>query len=156
MSDPGTSTPQNQPPHLSGTGSSPPDLLRIGVHRHAAGWVVVLIGELDVATAPLLIDRLARSDGTVRSHLVADLSGLGFCDCAGLGALVGIHRRAFERGGWLRLSTPTARMRRLLQTAGLSQVLQCYPGIDEAFAESSDPHRTTSVAGGTGGTAGAP
>ncbi|WP_194926739.1 STAS domain-containing protein [Catenulispora pinisilvae] len=151
MSGPGTSTLQNQPPHLSGPGGSPPDPLQVGVHRHAAGWVVVLNGEWDIATAPLLTDRLGPSDGAVRSHLAADLSGLGFCDCAGLGTLVGIHRRTVEQGGRLRLCAPTARMRKLLQTTRLSLVLLCYPSVEEAFAASSDLERATSAAG-TGGT----
>src|SRR5258708_4514804 len=94
VSDPGTFAPQYQPPYLPGPGGLSPGPLQVGVHRHTAGWVVVLIGELDIATAPALTGRLVRSDGAAPSHLVADLSGLGFCDCAGLGALVGVHRRA--------------------------------------------------------------
>ncbi|MEZ0109374.1 anti-anti-sigma factor [Catenulispora sp. EB89] len=145
----GTSTPEYQPPYLTGPGGAPLEALRVDVHGHAAGRVVVLVGELDIATVPTLTDRLARSDdaagstGAARPRLAADLSGLGFCDCAGLGALVGIHRHAMEQGGWLRLCAPPARIRTILRITGLSRVLLCYPTVAEAFATSSDPERAT-------------
>ncbi len=71
--------------------------------------------------------------------MVADVAGLRFCDCAGLKALLRIHRRATASGGWLRLSGAAPRMRRLLRVTMLTDVLQCYPGIDEAFADIAVP-----------------
>jgi anti-sigma B factor antagonist len=137
----GTSALWDQPPYLPGPGGAPLGALQVDIRRHTAGRVVVLIGELDIATVPTLTNRLAQSAGTARSRLVADLSGLRFCDCAGLGTLVGIHRDALEHGGWLRLYAPAARMRKLLQITRLSQVLLSYPNIEAAFAESSDADR---------------
>ena len=95
----------------------------------------MLIGELDVASIPVLAAHLNQPGVACLERLVADVSGLRFCDCAGLGALVKIHRLAGESGGWLRLCGATARMHELLRIVGLSQVLLCYPGIAQAFAD---------------------
>ncbi|MBS2531179.1 STAS domain-containing protein [Catenulispora sp. NF23] len=101
----------------------------------------MLVGELDIATAvhPVLAGHLEPSGATGREYVVADVAGLEFCDCAGLAALLWIHRRAVARGGWLRLSAATPRMRKLLRVSMLSHVLLCYPGIAEAFADVAVP-----------------
>ena len=51
------------------------------------GTRVTLTGELDLATAPLLRDRLNQSRAD-RRDLRLDLSKLGFVDCAGMTALI--------------------------------------------------------------------
>jgi anti-anti-sigma factor len=99
--------------------------------------VIVLTGELDVASVSVLTGHLEQPGAACGTRLVAEMSGLGFCDCAGLGALLGIHRHAGESGGWLRLSGATARMHKLLRITRLAQVLLCYPGIAEAFEDPS-------------------
>lgn len=98
---------------------------------------MVLDGELDLASVPMLTAHLNQPDVARLERLVADVSALRFCDCAGLGALVKIHRLAGESGGWLRLCGATAGMHKLLGAVGLSQVLLCYPGVAQAFADAS-------------------
>lgn len=137
-------------PYLPGPGDCLPGALSIGLYEHPAGWVVLLVGELDIATAGVLTGRLDQPGGAARPHVVADLSGLGFCDWSGLAALLGIHERAVGHGGWLRLCAPAAGMRKLLRITGQSKVLRCYPGIDEAFAEPSAATRETDAARAVG------
>jgi anti-anti-sigma factor len=140
------SAPSKPPPYLPGPGDCLPGALSIGLYEHPAGWVVVIVGELDIATAGVLTGRLDQPDGAARPHVVADLSGLGFCDWSGLAALLRIRERAVGQGGWLRLCAPAAAMRKLLRITGQSKVLRCYPGIDEAFAGPSDATRETDAA----------
>ena len=109
--------------------------LRLSGYLFPPGAVIVLDGELDVASIPMLTAHLSQPGVACLERLVADVSGLQFCDCAGLGALVKIHRLAGESGGWLRLCGATARMHKLLGIVRLSQVLLCYPGIAQAFAD---------------------
>ena len=110
-------------------------LLRVSSYDEGLGRVLVLVGELDMASAPVLTDHVGRLGASCPAHLVADLSRLRFCDCAGLAALLRIHRRAVESGGWLRLCAAGAVMHKVLSITGLSQVLLCHPGVTQAFAD---------------------
>lgn len=126
--------PQDQPARRPTQPRISAEPLRVSSYVLAPGAVIVLVGELDIASVPVLTGHMEQSEATNRAHLVADVSELGFCDCGGLTALLRIHRRAADAGGWLRLSAATAGMHRLLRVTNLSQVLQCHPGIAEAFA----------------------
>lgn len=114
---------------------APSGLLRVSSYDDGLGRILVLVGELDIASVPVLTDHVGRLGVSCPAHLVADLSGLGFCDCVGLAALLRIHRRAVESGGWLRLCAVGAVTHKVLSITGLSQVLLCYPGVTQAFAD---------------------
>ncbi|MFJ2728964.1 STAS domain-containing protein [Streptomyces collinus] len=63
-------------------------------HTDGALAVIALSGEFDIAAAPAA--RALELIANGRPDLVADLSGVTFCDSSGLGALVGIWRCAKE------------------------------------------------------------
>ena len=130
-----THLPQDRPSPRPARLHLPPEALNVSSYGRAPGAVIVLVGELDIASLPVLAGHLEQSDAGSRARLVADVSGLSFCDCAGLTALLRIHRRAADAGGWLRLSAATAQMHKLLRITKLSHVLQCHAGIAEAFAD---------------------
>jgi anti-sigma B factor antagonist len=75
---------------------------RLDVRRvdHPLGVVLTLAGELDLATAPVLQERL---DAALRrgAVVVIDLSRLRFVDSSGLGMLVQAERQLRESGGQL-------------------------------------------------------
>jgi anti-sigma B factor antagonist len=103
------------------------------------GAVVRLTGELDVATVPALAHFLHGLGARERAHLVADLAGLTFCDCAGLNALLDAHHRAVADGGWLRLCAASVGLQKLLKITNLSTALRCYPTVGDAFANPGLP-----------------
>jgi anti-sigma B factor antagonist len=84
-------------------------------------WVVISIsGELDVGTAPTLKQALLL--GSLpggRTYVALDLSGLTFCDSAGLGVFVSARSKLLEHGGDLVLMRPTKNVERVLQVSGL-------------------------------------
>jgi anti-anti-sigma factor len=84
--------------------------------------IIVLDGELDIATAPGLTQRLAPVAWT-GSVLVLDLAAVRFCDCAGLSMFLRLRRLASASGGSLHLAAPTAAVRRLIVLAQLDEVL---------------------------------
>jgi anti-sigma B factor antagonist len=94
--------------------------------RHPADKVVSLLGELDIATTPALRTRLDQAldttAGTSR-RLVIDLSGVSFCDAAGLALLVGAQRRAWRLGTLMCLAAPRPQMMKLLHVTGLDRSL---------------------------------
>jgi anti-sigma B factor antagonist len=89
-------------------------------------WVVArLSGELDYVSCPELRARLAAVlDGAPAPRLAVDVSGLKFCDSAGLGCFVWANRQARERGGELVLAGVGAPLGRVLTVTGLDQVLR--------------------------------
>lgn len=102
-----------------------------------AGWTVVSVyGELDVATAPELRERLIEqiSDGHLR--LVLDLDGVDFLDSTGLGTIVGALKRARTHGGDLRLVCTDTRIMRLFEITGLDKAVPLLPSLDAAVAGS--------------------
>jgi anti-sigma B factor antagonist len=109
-----------------------PEQLVVTEYEQGGVAVLVLGGELDVASAPQLARHLEALLDERRSEIVIDVARLEFCDCAGLGVLVHAHRRCVENGGWLRLSAPTPRLSRTLRITRLAQVLVCYPDVESA------------------------
>jgi anti-sigma B factor antagonist len=86
------------------------------------GWQVLrLAGEVDVATAPRLRDRLVQLINEGPPRLVVDMSGLSFIDSMGLGALVSGLKRARAHDGDLRLAGPSDHVAKVLEITRLDQ-----------------------------------
>lgn len=73
--------------------------------------VVALAGELDLASRDIAVDSCTR-DG--QRHIVVDLGGVTFMDCAGYGALVSARAVLEQRGGSLTLRNQKDQPSRLL------------------------------------------
>ena len=103
------------------------------------GWRVLrLAGEVDVATAPRLRDRLVQLITEGPPRLVVDLSGLTFIDSMGLGALVSGLKRARALGGDLRLAGPTDHVAKVLAITRLDQAFLVGDSVEAALAASSE------------------
>ena len=83
--------------------------------------LLVLRGELDPHTAPLLRDQIDRAtaEGSIRT-LVLDVGGLRFIDSSGLRVIISAHKEMTARSGRLVLRAPTDTTRRLLDITGLA------------------------------------
>jgi anti-anti-sigma factor len=86
--------------------------------------VLVVSGELDPHTAPLLRDRIDASLTDATTTLVLDVSGLRFIDSSGLRVIIGAHKEMVGRDGRLVLRTPTDTTRRLLDITGLANHIE--------------------------------
>ncbi|BCJ48952.1 anti-sigma factor antagonist [Actinoplanes sp. NBRC 14428] len=96
--------------------------------------VVTVRGNLDLATAPVLRTTLDQVLDRPHPRVVVDVSGVGFCDPAGLGEIVSGHRRAAGSGGWVRLAAPGDWLPGLLRTAGPMPALGIFPTVADALA----------------------
>jgi anti-anti-sigma factor len=111
---------------------SPVPALRITVLREGDDVAVVrLAGELDIATGPLLKQRLQQlttgsAEPQVR-RLVLDLSELAFTDVVGLGVLLHAERELADRGGQVRLRHPAPLVRRVVRLLDLDTRLLVEP-----------------------------
>lgn len=77
-------------------------------------------GEIDLATAPVLRDKLLTLlRNQTPAVLVVDLTGVTFLDCAGISALVGVRNAAGRTGCQMRITYLQPFVRRVLEVAGL-------------------------------------
>jgi anti-sigma B factor antagonist len=89
---------------------------------HDATATVVALGELDLATAPMLGEALAealRVPGV--QHICVDLAGVGFADSTALQVLILAARRVRDQGGTFNVVAPSEPVRRLLATTALER-----------------------------------
>jgi len=101
--------------------------------RHERGYPVVTVaGEIDIATAARLRERLFELAASGRP-LVADLDQVRFIDSAGLSALVGAANRAAAHGGSLHVVCARPRIRQLFRLTGLDRRLPPARTLDEAL-----------------------
>jgi anti-sigma B factor antagonist len=95
---------------------------RIGSHR-----VIVVRGEVDLASAPELDTTLAKFKG---QEVFVDLRKVEFMDSAGLRVLLTQQARIQEQGGNLRLVVTEGPVMRLLELAGVRDSFSIRPTIN--------------------------
>lgn len=97
------------PPHPLGSADGDPFSVEICVG--GAGHVILVRGELDLASCGVMIDSCVKVGQRV---VVVELAGLTFMDCAGYGALIAGRQDLERRGGSLTLAHATGKPLRLL------------------------------------------
>jgi len=108
--------------------------LAIAVDDRPPDTVVWVGGELDLTTAPELLQALTRLVDDGYHHLIVDLTGLDFCDSSGLSVLVRVKNRLDEVGGDVTLAGATPIVERVLEVSGLAEVFGSYPSVAEAHS----------------------
>ena len=68
------------------------------------------------------------------AKIVINLTGVNYIDSGGLGILVGLSVSARNRGGELKLVSPSKRVNDLLQSTNLNTILRVYGNDEEAVA----------------------
>jgi anti-sigma B factor antagonist len=106
--------------------------------QFAEHTLIALSGELDIATAPSLRERLRVALMDARPRVVIDLAGVTFCDASWLALLVGARLRTGARDAVV-LTAPRPQVARLLQVTGLDRVFTVQPGEGAAPAVPSLP-----------------
>jgi anti-sigma B factor antagonist len=82
---------------------------------------VVLSGEIDTHTAPVLEERLEAIEAG--GQMVLDLANVSFISSAGLTAMLTTQIRLQETGGSLTVENPTAAVERMIALSGLNGLL---------------------------------
>jgi anti-sigma B factor antagonist len=107
--------------------------------------VLRIEGDIDAYAAPQLRDRVVDLAGNGTVHIIADLSGAGFLDSAGVGALVGSRKELRAGGGSLTLVASTGRILQTFRIAGLSDAFALHSCVPDAI--SADQHWQAAVSG---------
>ncbi|MFP5253418.1 MAG: STAS domain-containing protein [Actinomycetes bacterium] len=107
-------------------------LLHVDSRSGAEATHIEVRGEIDLATVNTLraavIEAIAA--GARRIHLMLD--GVTYIDSAGLGTLIGAHKRLAALGGELVVACDVERVLRLFRLTGVDQVLTIQQAQDEA------------------------
>jgi anti-sigma B factor antagonist len=108
------------------------------VHTDTEGGspVVVVSGEIDMATAPMLGRELTAAIDAGAGPVVLDLTDVTFFDSSGLRAAVVAHRDLGEQGRRLAVvCDPEGHVRRTFSLAGLAAVLDLHPSREAALSD---------------------
>jgi anti-anti-sigma factor len=116
----------------------PQDLV-LSVRRQDSCTIVTISGELDIACAHALREQLLGILGTQGSRLVADLSGVTFCDASGLSAVAAADRRARLLGGFLCLAAPSEPVTTVLQLTGSGPRFAIFATVRESISGLAHP-----------------
>jgi len=102
-------------PEASSTQAPIPGQLIVERAREADAVVMILAGELDLASAPTLERELREAEATRPARLVIDLAGLAFMDSTGLQALLRARERANADDHRLSLRHAVHQVRRVFE-----------------------------------------
>jgi anti-sigma B factor antagonist len=102
--------------------------------RRNGAPVLVVRGEVDVATAPQLRERLfAFAEGDAVTVIV-DLTDVSFVDSTALGVLVSSAKRLRQGGGDLKLVVTEPHISKVLTITGLTEVFEIYADAGAALS----------------------
>ena len=116
------------------------DELEVRVTNLGGTPVVVLEGEIDIATAPQLREELLVLDASGHNRVIVDLDKVTFFDSTALGVLVsGLHR--FRTGGGdLSLVCSQSRLLNVFEITGLTDLIEIHDDQTSAMnAVASSP-----------------
>jgi anti-sigma B factor antagonist len=100
--------------------------LEVGGDRNEP--IVRIVGEIDIATAPLVRAELSRLVNRGAQQIRLDLAEVGFIDSSGLGVLVGALRRLREEhDGRIRIDAVQDGVRRIFEITGLGPMFGLAP-----------------------------
>jgi anti-sigma B factor antagonist len=108
------------------------DEVSVTVRRERGVVIAEVAGDMDLSTVPRLRERLLEAAGG-GEPLIVDLNRVSFIDSAGLGVLVGVARRADERGGSLHAVCSRPPIRKLLWLTGVDRRIPLTATVDGAL-----------------------
>ncbi len=96
--------------------------------------VLAVRGEVDVATAPQLRERLNAFAEPGNVTIVVDLTDVSFVDSTALGVLVSGAKRLRKGGGDLKLVVTEPHIAKVLSITGLNEVFEVFATAGEAVS----------------------
>jgi anti-anti-sigma factor len=111
---------------------------RVDVRNENRTALVVVSGELDVASGPTLEQELAKSEASDAQLLILDLRDLDFIDSTGLSILIKAHQHAEASGRRFAVVRGTSQVQRLLSLTGLEERLTLVDSPEELLGVADD------------------
>jgi anti-sigma B factor antagonist len=95
--------------------------------------LLVVEGEIDIATSSRLIAALNEAVADAVRPLVVDLSAVQFMDSTGLALLLGACRRLRRRGQGFAVVCPSGTLKRVFEVTDLVDILKVSPTRESAL-----------------------
>jgi anti-anti-sigma factor len=112
------------------------ELIELDIEERGDVVVAHLKGELDIAGAPGLGDRISDAVPTSARGLVVDCTDLDFIDSSGIAMLFGLARRLGSRRQELRVVAREGKpVARVLEIVEFDRAAPIHGTLDEALAE---------------------
>jgi anti-sigma B factor antagonist len=105
--------------------------LEFNLARSGISTILTVFGEVDIATADQLADRLARVLAPGVAHLIVDLTGVEFLGVAGLNTLLDAHHRAC--GAPIDLVCQKGIVRKTLEIGGHDMAFPLHSSVVDAI-----------------------
>lgn len=108
---------------------------RVDVAGNGDCSVVNVAGELDIATAPQLVEALGQATSAKGGKVVVNLLETSFIDSTGLTTLFRAHKEAEEHNGGnfaIVCGPDNIEVRRVMELMGFDQVFTVYETLDAA------------------------
>src|SRR5690606_13179901 len=106
----------------------------IDTHHRADHSVLLVGGELDLATAPAFRTAAVAAVATGVGPVLIDLTACDHVDSVGAGLLLGVLKRCRAAGRALVVVCPDERLRRVLDLTELSRIVPVVPSVEAALA----------------------
>jgi anti-sigma B factor antagonist len=116
--------------------------LRLETSNRDGTTLLAAFGEIDVATAPQLRQRMVELASASSAPLVIDLEGVDFLDSTGLGVLVSGLKRYRTLGSDVLLVATRPRILKVFEITGLTRVFSIHPSVDAAVSAAATGPRS--------------
>lgn len=97
--------------------------IQVELHEAENNLSGAVRGEIDAHTAPVLRERLEEHQGQEGLNATIDLSGVNYMDSTGLGVFVAFFKSVNAKGGHVKLTGLSARLKRLFDITGLGEIM---------------------------------
>jgi anti-anti-sigma factor len=99
-----------------------------------ATTVIQMTGRLDIDGTHAVDNRFAFAAATRKHNVIVDLSGISFLASIGIRMLITNARGQQGRGGKFVLAAPTETVRKVLEIAGIDQLIPLHDTVAAALA----------------------
>ncbi|HEX5618355.1 MAG TPA: STAS domain-containing protein [Solirubrobacteraceae bacterium] len=110
--------------------NAPPEFSIFDVRRADGSYVLAIAGELDIATVPVVRERLGTLIEAGARRLVVDLRDVSFMDSTGLAAFIHAKMRLGDEGALTLVMEQDSYARLIFEVAGLVGVLEVVDTLD--------------------------
>jgi anti-anti-sigma factor len=96
---------------------------RIDVEKTGDRAVLSIAGDVDLATAPIVLNKIESLFREPIAALALDLAAVTFLDSSGIAALLKAHTLAVEHGVPIAFASVSPEVRRIVRSTGVADVL---------------------------------